>query len=233
MKNLMLLGFCLTLLFVLSCQEEESFDKMLAAQVEIQAHEPGPGEGQCLDHPHKMQNHIFKTHLNGQQVAPQPVDTKAQGQANFKLSDDCNKLYFKLIVANIENITEAHVHLIPGPAHGVGHESGGGHEEEDGHDAGHSTGDVVLWLYPAAAPAQLIPGRTNGVLAEGVLTESDLVGELADERLQRLIRAMHQGRLYVDVHTHQHPAGEIRGSFLSQSSNEEGENTGSSNFNLQ
>lgn len=174
------------LVILLACQEEESLDMAMPVQMDTYEHD----HEHCMMHPHKMQHHIFNTHLNGRQERPTPVDTKAQGQANFKFSKDCKELYYKLIVANIKNVTQAHLHLINNP---------------------NGTGGVVVWLYPAAPPAQLLPGRTQGVLAQGVITEEDLTGALAGMTLHDLMHAIHHGKIYVNVHTNQYPAGEIRG----------------------
>lgn len=130
----------------------------------------------------------FTTHLSGDQEVP-PRDTRAQGQAIFKLSPDGTQLHYKLIVANIENITQAHIHLAPAGANG----------------------GVVAWLYPGQPPAQLLPGRFSGVLAEGVITGDDLVGTLAGAGLPALVDAMRAGGAYVNVHTLQFPGGEVRG----------------------
>jgi hypothetical protein len=130
----------------------------------------------------------FRAHLSGSEEVP-PVDTRAQGQAVFRLSADGTELHFKLIVANIENVTQAHIHLAPAGANGP----------------------VVVWLYPDAPPAQLIPGRFNGVLAEGVITEANLVGQLAGQELSALIDELEAGNAYVNVHTSQFPPGEVRG----------------------
>jgi hypothetical protein len=130
----------------------------------------------------------FVAHLSGGEEVP-PVDTNATGQAKFQLSKDGTELSFRLIVANIENVTQAHIHLAPA---GV-------------------NGPVVAWLYPAAPPAQLIEGRTQGVLAEGVITEADLVGPLAGASLSALVAEMRAGNTYVNVHTSQFPPGEVRG----------------------
>ena len=133
----------------------------------------------------------FRAHLNVAQEVPEPVNvpTNPQGQATFQLSRDGNELHYRLIVANIENVTMAHIHLAP-----VG-----------------ATGPVVLWLYPAGPPPQPIPGRFNGVLAEGTVTSANLVGPLAGASLSDLIAAIQAGNAYVNVHTAQNPAGEIRG----------------------
>lgn len=130
----------------------------------------------------------FRAHLSGQEEVP-PADTRAQGQAIFKLSADGMSLQYRLNVANIENVTQAHIHL---GAQGV-------------------NGPVIVWLFPSAPPAMLIPGRFQGVLAAGVITEANLVGQLAGQTLDDLIELMLAGETYVNVHTSQFPPGEVRG----------------------
>lgn len=130
----------------------------------------------------------FRTHLTGAEEVD-PVDTKAQGQAIFKVSADGESIRYKLIVANIDDVLMAHIHLAPA---GV-------------------NGDVVVWLYPDAPPPQLIEGRSDGVLATGVITADDLVGPLQSQDLSALIDAIRSGGTYVNVHTEANPGGEIRG----------------------
>jgi hypothetical protein len=127
-------------------------------------------------------------HLTGAEEVP-PVVTSATGQASFRLSRDGQSLTYRLIVANIENVSMAHIHLAP---------------------AGQN-GPVVLWLYPSGPPPQLIPGMTNGVLSTGVVTSANLVGQLAGATLADLVEHIVAGNAYVNVHTSQFPAGEIRG----------------------
>jgi hypothetical protein len=134
------------------------------------------------------QTRNFVAPASGAQEVP-AADTLARGNAVFQVSKDGTEISYKLIVANIENVTMAHIHLAPA---GV-------------------NGPVVVWLYPDAPPAQLIPGRFSGVLAEGVITEADLVGPLAGMTLQDLIDAMAAGNTYINVHTSQYPGGEVRG----------------------
>lgn len=134
------------------------------------------------------QDRNFRTHLSGQEEVP-PADTRAQGQATFQLSRDGLSLRFRLNVANIENVTQAHIHLAP---------------------AGQN-GGVVVWLYPSAPPPVLIEGRFQGVLAAGVITAADLVGALVGQTLDDLVAEMEAGGAYVNVHTEQFPGGEIRG----------------------
>jgi hypothetical protein len=129
-----------------------------------------------------------RAHLSGDQEVP-PADTDATGVATFQLSGDGTELSYRLIVANIENVTQAHIHLAPAGANGP----------------------VVAWLYPEAPPAQLIPGRTSGVLATGTITADGLVGPLVGASLDDLVDAMRAGNAYVNVHTSQFPPGEIRG----------------------
>ncbi len=125
----------------------------------------------------------FRTHLTGAE------EGRRNSKAIFKLSPDGESIDYKLIVANIENVLMAHIHLAP---------------------AGQN-GGVVVWLYPDGPPPQLIENRTQGVLAEGTITEDDLVGSLAGQDLDSLLDEIRDGNAYVNVHTTQNPGGEIRG----------------------
>ncbi len=130
------------------------------------------------------QNRNFVTHLSGDNEVP-PVATGAQGQAIFQLSKDGTQLEFKLIVANIQNVLFAHIHLAPT---GV-------------------NGPIVAFLFPGPMTA----GRTEGVLAQGTITAANLIGPLAGQPLSSLIAQMNAGNTYANVHTPAHPGGEIRG----------------------
>jgi len=133
----------------------------------------------------------FRAHLAGRNEVP-AVGTRGQGEATFKLSRDGNSLSFKLIVANIEDVTQAHIHC--GQA-GV-------------------IGPVVVFLF-GLDPTGVSP---DGVLSEGVITAEDVIarpastacpGGLAD--FDDLIAHMRAGNTYTNVHTILNPGGEIRG----------------------
>lgn len=141
---------------------------------------PGPG-GSAV-------SRTFVAPLSGAEVVP-PVDTLARGNAVFWLNDAGDELHYRLIVANIHNVTMAHIHL--GPP-GV-------------------NGPVVVWLYPPAPPPLLIEGRSSGVLATGTITPDDLVGPHEGEQLSALMDWIRAGDTYVHVHTEQFPGGELRG----------------------
>lgn len=130
----------------------------------------------------------FRAHLSGAEEVP-AVETRAQGQAIFQLSADRTSLHFQVNVANIFDVTMAHIHLAPAGQNGA----------------------VVVWLYPSAPPAVLIPGRFQGVLAAGVITDASLVGPLAGQTLEDLVAAIEAGEAYVNVHTTAFPGGEVRG----------------------
>jgi len=148
----------------------------------------------------------FNTHLSAdQEVMPIGIfnNSLAQGQANFKLSRDGTTLHYKLIAANIDNAFMAHIHMAPA---GV-------------------NGPIVVWLFPSTtpgAPGPLGAGRMDGVLAEGTITAADFTGPLAGHPLDDLVKAINEGRAYVNVHTNDgvaptntgpgdFPGGEIRG----------------------
>lgn len=128
------------------------------------------------------------THMNGAENNP-PTASKAQGQLNLRLVEGGTAVAYKLVVANIQDATQAHIHLgPPGEA-----------------------GPAIAWLHPAAPPAQHIPGRFDGVLGEGILTDADVVGPLAGQGVAALLAAIRAGDAYANVHTVLFPSGEIRG----------------------
>jgi hypothetical protein len=146
-------------------------------------------------------NRNFGTHLASREEVPSVVglviDSRAQGQAIFRVSEDGQSIQFKLIASNIENVVQAHIHL---GAAGV-------------------NGPVVVFLYGVAPSGG---GRTNGVLSEGTITAANLIGPLTGHPLSDLITAIESGGAYVNVHTNDgidptntgpgdFPGGEIRG----------------------
>jgi hypothetical protein len=138
----------------------------------------------------------FRTHLSGDEEVPVRI-TNAQGQATFKLNEDGTELSYKLIVANIDNVVQAHIHLgQPGV-----------------------NGNIVVFLYGLVAAGG---GRSDGVLAEGTITSADLINDLAGQPLSALVAEMEAGNTYVNVHTNDgvapantgpgdFPGGEVRG----------------------
>jgi hypothetical protein len=134
----------------------------------------------------------FNAQLTGEQERPNPVDTQGSGVAIFKLSKDGSSLHYKVIVNNIKNITQAHIHC-------------GGPED---------AGPVVAFLFGFVAGGVTV----NGVLAEGDLSAANVIprpdspacmGGLAD--FETLISKIREGNAYINVHTTAFPAGEIRG----------------------
>lgn len=118
------------------------------------------------------------------------VETLGQGQSIFKVSADGNSVSFRINVANISDITMAHIHISATPG---------------------GNGPPAVWLYPSAPPAMLIPGRTQGTLMAGTFDAADFVGPLAGMDISDLITAIAENRAYVNVHTSSYPGGEIRG----------------------
>jgi hypothetical protein len=141
----------------------------------------------------------LETHLTGDEEVP-PVDTRAQGQAVFRVSADGSSVDFRLIASNIDNVTQAHIHC----------------------GASGTNGPVRMWLYPVigptGAPGPNASGPQNGVLASGTFNPT---GVFCPDGTA-LLDAMRAGLTYVNVHTNDgvapgntgpgdFPGGEIRG----------------------
>ncbi len=133
----------------------------------------------------------FTAHLQGSNEIL-PVDSRGQGQVMFKLDKAGETMRYKLIVANIEGVTQAHIHC----------------------GSAEVNGPVVVFLFGPDAGE----GEVNGVLAQGTITATEVIarpdsemcpGGIAD--FDELIAKMRSGDAYVNVHTVTNPPGEIRG----------------------
>jgi hypothetical protein len=128
----------------------------------------------------------FRTHVSGAEAG---VQTQAQGQAIFNFSQDGSSLHYKILVANLEDVIGAHIHLAP---------------------AGSPGPIVVGFIGTPLLPAEQAI-TVNGILVEGEVTAADLTGPLAGGTLADLKAAIQDGNTYVNIHTINHPSGEIRG----------------------
>lgn len=133
----------------------------------------------------------FTARLTGDQELAE-VETDGSGQAILKLSKDGLSLSYKIVVNNVDNITQAHIHC-------------GGPEDN---------GPVVAFLFG------FIDGGVtqNGVLTEGTITAADVIARPDSEECMggvasfaQLVEKLKSGLAYVNVHTVDYPGGEIRG----------------------
>jgi hypothetical protein len=127
-----------------------------------------------------LANDNFAAPMAGDEEVP-AVDTRATGVATFKLRDE--GLAFKVNVANIDDVTAAHIHC---GSVGV-------------------NGAVGVTLFSGG------PIDVNGTLAEGVITAPDPGNGCGWADLDAVVAALEGGDTYVNVHTMAHPSGEIRG----------------------
>jgi hypothetical protein len=137
----------------------------------------------------------FVATLSGDEEVP-ARDTRAVGVAKFNLREGGGALEFKVNVANIQNVSAAHIHC---GAVGV-------------------NGPVGVTLF-MGAPAG---GSVNGTLAEGTITAPDPGNGCGWTDLAAVLAAIESGATYVNVHTNDgvdppntgpgdFPGGEIRG----------------------
>lgn len=120
----------------------------------------------------------FGAKLTGTAQLPEPVDTKATGALELVVSADGKKIAYKLTVSDIRNPAAADMHIGPDSANGP----------------------VVAKLFPTngAAPRK---GDFSGVLAQGTLDASDLVGPFNGASIADLLAEIQDGNAYVNVHT--------------------------------
>lgn len=132
----------------------------------------------------------------GSQEVPANLST-AEAKLNLRIGPSTDTAAYTLrITEPIQNVTQSHLHR-----GGVG-----------------VNGPVAVWLYPVGPPAQLIPGTTQGLLARGQLTPESLCWSPTapycvdgEGDWDGFVAAVQAGDLYLNVHTSQLPAGEVRG----------------------
>lgn len=138
----------------------------------------------------------FIARLRGENEVP-PVDTDAQGRAVLQLNKNGEQIRYDVFGrdddGNIEEITAVHIHC---GAPGV-------------------NGPVVVFLFgPDPDGAE----GTKRIIAHGTITPDDVIpvpdspecpGGIAD--FDDLIAKMRAGQTYINLHTLDHPSGEIRG----------------------
>ena len=123
--------------------------------------------------------------------------TPAHGRANFHVSADGQSVDYILVVNDISNVRQSHIHIgAPG-----------------------ANGPVAVFLYgPVAAGG----GPIEGQIASGTFTAANFIGPMLNHPMADLLAEMRKGNAYVNVHTDDgvapantgpgdFPGGEIRG----------------------
>ena len=128
--------------------------------------------------------------LSGQNEVPS-VESDATATADFKLAEN-GAIGYRVNVSGISNASAAHIHQ--------------GKTGENG--------DVVADLLHT--PTSKDRDTVYGMIFRGNMTESGLKGPMQGKTMQDLVAAMDAGQIYVNMHTSEHPDGEIRGQIINQ-----------------
>src|SRR3954470_3979702 len=126
------------------------------------------------------QSKHFDAKLIGKNEVP-PKDTKATGTATFNVIGT-SSLSYEVNVKDMQMVTAAHIHQ--------------GKAGENG--------PVLVTLFNAPNPSAM----TNGLLAKGTITATNLEGPLAGKQVKDLINMIKSGGTYANVHTTANPMGE-------------------------
>ena len=124
-------------------------------------------------------------------LSPAPgCPTSGRGVAIVTVTEE-GTLEYRLVVANLENVTAAHIHR--------GSVAGGP-----------STAGAVAFLYEATTPVDV---HDKVVLASGTITDADLIGITLEDLTGELLAGT---SFYVNVHTTECPTGALAGDLLLQ-----------------
>jgi CHRD domain len=131
--------------------------------------------------------------LIGKSVVP-PVNTTAAGRAILYI--DNNWVWWKLNVTGITDPIMAHIHIGKRGANGI---------------------IVADLLNPLKLTRS--ENTTERTIITGNISASDFQGPMKGKTLADLQSAIKALNLYIDLHTKNHPDGELRGTFKIQSGN--------------
>jgi hypothetical protein len=128
----------------------------------------------------------FIAHLSGAQEVP-PTNSTGTGKLDLRLVKGGTKLTFRLTSNGVSQIIQSHIHIGPVGVNGL---------------------VKVFFFAPPPPPWNSVTGDNFEV--EGVRTAADVHGiSFAD-----LVAALRSGNAYVNIHSPEHPGGEIRGQIM-------------------
>jgi len=143
----------------------------------------------------------YHAQMDGQQVVP-PVLTPGTGSLTLRVihypkpptkkpeEGKIHRLTWNMKINHLKKITKAHLHL------GALHQA---------------AGDVVVTLFDLGKhPA------SGTYTTYGRISDKNLEGPLKGKQLQDLLKLMEEGKINVNVHTEDHPDGEIRGQLVAE-----------------
>lgn len=116
----------------------------------------------------------FMAELSGKSGIPPNLSTKTIGNAIFTLTQDGNEMLYTVNAVNINRVTDVVLVL--------------------------STGGVTSYVaFLRSGSQQGATGAINGLLVQGNLTSSNLVGLLKGKQISDLVKDMLDGNIYLRV----------------------------------
>jgi hypothetical protein len=147
---------------------------------------------------------VIRTKLTGLEETPATINTAASGEFEATISDDGTSIKYEETWRDLSStVTQSHIHYgRPG-----------------------LSGQVVLFLCTNGTPPPGVPmppgcPTTSPGTITGVLTEADVIASLVmggqgidggAAGFAEMVKAIRTGSAYVNVHSTNHPGGEIRG----------------------
>ena len=134
--------------------------------------------------------------LTGDQQTP-PVTTDAIGYVGLKFQDDRTRLLYIVNAEHIGKVTAVNLYQIDKEQNGI----------------------IVLDLLHSPRELKSIDkvvdktpqGKTKGTVSMGAAISDDLQGQLKGKKLSDLHKLIHNGTVYISIHTKDFPNGELRG----------------------
>ena len=144
---------------------------------------------------------VIRVHLVGYQETPLTINTAASGEFKIRIHNDGSAIDYEETYRDLSSsVLQSHIHF--------------------GRPA--ITGGIVLFLCTNLTPPVGVPTpqpcpTTNPATITGTLTAADVIASTNGQGIDpgaagfaEMIQAIRTGSAYVNVHTTNHPSGEIR-----------------------
>ncbi len=125
----------------------------------------------------------FVAQLSGDEQVPPVFEIEARGKATFRLSRDGRELDHELVLNNIKDVVQVHIHCAE-----VG-----------------ANGPAGITLFNGASIT------INGILTQGPITAPEVDNGCGWDNLADVVSDIRDGNAYINVHTLTRLPGEIRG----------------------
>ncbi len=145
--------------------------------------------GFALILPGSLEAQTTRNYVADLRPTEQAITPAAKGRITLQLNKDDETLSFAVTITGIDRVVGSHLHRVRWQTSPSGYQTY--------LDPSEGEGPIIAFF--VSYKSKGVPG--NGLVAEGVIKKTDLIGEFAKRPLKDLIEHLDAGHFYATVHT--------------------------------